>query len=67
MTAKRSCLNGGPVNETVTWAAFKCHAPTHSPLAEETPLVIDQPEDNLDKRVISQVLMQVLAKLKERT
>jgi predicted ATPase len=35
-------------------------------LAETTPLVIDQPEDNLDKRLIGTVLMKVLAELKER-
>ena len=35
-------------------------------LAETTPLVIDQPEDNLDKRLIGSVLANVLARLKER-
>jgi ABC-type cobalamin/Fe3+-siderophores transport system ATPase subunit len=35
-------------------------------LAETTPLVIDQPEDNLDKRLIGSVLMKVLAELKEK-
>ena len=35
-------------------------------LAQETPLVIDQPEDNLDKRLIGTVLKNVLAVLKEK-
>ncbi len=36
-------------------------------LAEQTPLVIDQPEDNLDNRLIGQVLTSILADLKERS
>jgi len=35
-------------------------------LAESTPLVIDQPEDNLDNRLIGQVLADILAALKEK-
>lgn len=35
-------------------------------LAEATPLVIDQPEDNLDNRLIGQVLADILAELKEK-
>lgn len=35
-------------------------------LAESTPLVIDQPEDNLDNRLISHVLADILASLKEK-
>ena len=35
-------------------------------LAQTTPLVIGQPEDNLDKRFIGSVLMNVLALLKEK-
>ncbi|MFH2060044.1 MAG: hypothetical protein ABIJ59_14220 [Pseudomonadota bacterium] len=57
-------LNGGPVNDKSPGQRSSAMLPLIA-LAEETPLVIDQPEDNLDKRVISQVLMQVLAKLKE--
>lgn len=34
-------------------------------LAETTPLVIDQPEDNLDNRLIGHVLAVILAALKE--
>jgi DNA repair ATPase RecN len=35
-------------------------------LAESTPLVIDQPEDNLDNRLIGHVLADILAALKEK-
>jgi ABC-type Mn2+/Zn2+ transport system ATPase subunit len=35
-------------------------------LAETSPLVIDQPEDNVDKRLVGTVLMKVLAELKEK-
>ncbi len=34
-------------------------------LAEKSPLVIDQPEDNLDNRLIGHVLVDILAELKE--
>jgi ABC-type dipeptide/oligopeptide/nickel transport system ATPase component len=33
-------------------------------LAENTPLVIDQPEDNLDNRLVGNVLVNILAELK---
>ncbi len=35
-------------------------------LAETVPLVIDQPEDNLDNRLVGKVLVDILAKLKEK-
>jgi len=35
-------------------------------LVENTPLVIDQPEDNLDNRLIGKVLVNILAALKEK-
>jgi predicted ATPase len=35
-------------------------------MAENCPLVIDQPEDNLDNRLIGNVIIQVLASLKEK-
>ena len=34
-------------------------------LAEDVPLVIDQPEDNLDNRLVGQTLTQILSRLKE--
>jgi len=35
-------------------------------LAEATPLIIDQPEDNLDNRLIGHVLAEILGALKEK-
>jgi len=35
-------------------------------LAESVPLLIDQPEDNLDNRLVGKVLVDILAKLKEK-
>lgn len=35
-------------------------------LAESVPLIIDQPEDNLDNRLVGRVLVDILAKLKEK-
>jgi len=58
-------LNGGPVNEKSPGQRSSAMLPLIA-LAERTPLVIDQPEDNLDKRLIGRVLMRVLAELKER-
>lgn len=58
-------LNGGPVNEKSPGQRSSAMLPLIA-LAENTPLVIDQPEDNLDKRLIGSVLMKVLAELKEK-
>src|SRR5207302_832943 len=58
-------LDGGPVNEKSPGQRASAMLPLIA-LAERTPLVIDQPEDNLDKRLIGSVLMQVLAELKEK-
>jgi len=35
-------------------------------LAEKVPLIIDQPEDNLDNRLVGKILVDILAKLKEK-
>lgn len=35
-------------------------------LAEDAPLIIDQPEDNLDNRLVGHVLVDILAELKEQ-
>ena len=35
-------------------------------LSETAPLIIDQPEDNLDNRMVGQTLTKILATLKER-
>jgi ABC-type cobalamin/Fe3+-siderophores transport system ATPase subunit len=58
-------LNDGPVNKKSPGQRSSAMLPLIA-LAEETPLIIDQPEDNLDKRLIGNVLMRVLASLKEK-
>ena len=58
-------LNGGPVNEKSPGQRSSAMLPLIA-LSETTPLVIDQPEDNLDKRLVGSVLMNVLAELKEK-
>jgi len=35
-------------------------------LVENTPLIIDQPEDNLDNRLVGKMLVDILADLKEK-
>lgn len=58
-------LDGDPVNVKSPGQRASAMLPLIA-LAEEAPLIIDQPEDNLDKRLIGGVLMQVLAELKEK-
>ena len=58
-------LNGGPVNAKSPGQRSSAMLPLIA-LAEKAPLVIDQPEDNLDKRLIGSVLVKVLAELKEK-
>lgn len=58
-------LNGIPVNEKSPGQRSSAMLPLIA-LAEKTPLIIDQPEDNLDKRLIGTVLSRVLAELKEQ-
>jgi len=58
-------LNGVPVNEKSPGQRSSAMLPLIA-LAENTPLIIDQPEDNLDKRLVGTVLSDVLAELKER-
>jgi len=57
-------LNGIPVNEKSPGQRSSAMLPLIA-LAEKTPLIIDQPEDNIDKRLIGTVLSSVLAELKE--
>lgn len=57
-------LNGDPVNQKSPGQRSSAMLPLIA-LAESVPLIIDQPEDNLDKRLIGSVLMKVLAELKE--
>jgi len=58
-------LDGRPVNEKSPGQRSSAMLPLIA-LAETTPLVIDQPEDNLDKRLIGNVMVKVLAELKEK-
>jgi ABC-type cobalamin/Fe3+-siderophores transport system ATPase subunit len=58
-------LNGSPVNQRSPGQRSSAMLPLIA-LAESSPLVIDPPEDNLDKRLIGSVLMKVLADLKEK-
>jgi hypothetical protein len=57
-------LNGVPVNKKSPGQRSSAMLPLIA-LAEKTPLIIDQPEDNLDKRLVGTVLSGVLAELKE--
>jgi energy-coupling factor transporter ATP-binding protein EcfA2 len=58
-------LNGRPVNEMSPGQRSSAMLPLIA-LAQNTPLLIDQPEDNLDKRLLGGVLANVLAQLKEK-
>jgi hypothetical protein len=58
-------LNDRPVNEVSPGQRSSVMLPLIA-LAESTPLVIDQPEDNLDKRLIGRVLVKILSELKEK-
>ena len=58
-------LNDRPVGELSPGQRSSAMLPLIA-LAETTPLVIDQPEDNLDNRLIGQVLAEILGALKEK-
>ena len=58
-------LNDRPVGELSPGQRSSAMLPLIA-LAETTPLVIDQPEDNLDNRLVGQVLTDILADLKEK-
>jgi ABC-type lipoprotein export system ATPase subunit len=62
---ERIFLNDRPVDELSPGQRSSAMLPLIA-LAEDSPLVIDQPEDNLDNRLIGQVLVDILAELKER-
>lgn len=57
-------LNERPVDEVSPGQRSSAMLPLIA-LSEKTPLVIDQPEDNLDNKLIGKVLTNILAKLKE--
>lgn len=58
-------LNDGPVSEKSPGQRSSAMLPLIA-LSQTSPLVIDQPEDNLDKRLIGKVLTNILAELKEK-
>ena len=58
-------LNDQPVGELSPGQRSSAMLPLIA-LAEATPLVIDQPEDNLDNKLIGHILADILAALKEK-
>ena len=58
-------LNDRPVGELSPGQRSSAMLPLIA-LSEATPLIIDQPEDNLDNRLIGQVLADILGALKEK-
>ena len=57
-------LNNKPVNKLSPGQRSSAMLPLIA-LAEKSPLIIDQPEDNLDNRLVGDVLVDILAELKE--
>ena len=57
-------LNGKPVDKLSPGQRSSAMLPLIA-LAEKSPLMIDQPEDNLDNRLVGDVLVDILADLKE--
>ncbi len=62
---ERILLNGGPIDQKSPGQRSSAMLPLVA-LVQDAPLIIDQPEDNLDKRLIGSVLTDILARLKER-
>jgi len=63
--ALRINLAGRPVDEQSPGQRSSAMLPLVA-LAETAPLVIDQPEDNLDNRMVGETMTRILAALKER-
>jgi energy-coupling factor transporter ATP-binding protein EcfA2 len=61
----RIVLNGRPVDRLSPGQRSSAMLPLVA-LSETAPLIIDQPEDNLDNRMVGETLTQILADLKER-
>ena len=62
--AEAILLNDSPVDKLSPGQRSSAMLPLIA-LAENAPLVIDQPEDNLDNRLVGHVLVDILAALKE--
>lgn len=58
-------LNGRPVDQLSPGQRSSAMLPLIA-LSEATPLIIDQPEDNLDNKMVGSTLTRILADLKER-
>jgi energy-coupling factor transporter ATP-binding protein EcfA2/ABC-type enterochelin transport system ATPase subunit len=58
-------LNGQPVEDQSPGQRSSAMLPLIA-LSQTTPLVIDQPEDNLDSRLVGGVVSNILASLKEK-
>lgn len=58
-------LNGKPVEHLSPGQRSSAMLPLIA-LVEDVPLVIDQPEDNLDNRLVGKTLVNILAALKEK-
>ena len=58
-------LNGKPIESVSPGQRCSALLPLVA-LAEDCPLIIDQPEDNLDNRLVGGVMTNVLSSLKER-
>lgn len=56
--------DGRPVHELSPGGRSSAMLPLIA-LSDEVPLIIDQPEDNLDNRMVGQTLSSILARLKE--
>jgi ABC-type enterochelin transport system ATPase subunit len=61
----RILLNDRPIDELSPGQRSSAMLPLVA-LSETVPLIIDQPEDNLDNRMVGTMLTRVLAELKER-
>lgn len=62
---ERVLLNNEPVERKSPGQRSSAMLPLIA-LAESAPLVIDQPEDNLDNQLIGEILVDILADLKEK-
>lgn len=57
--------DGAPVDQLSPGGRSSAMLPLIA-LSDDVPLIIDQPEDNLDNRMVGQTLSSILARLKER-